>query len=60
MLVGGEDQSIGCLGYLPVLGNIAPTFLQALSKKQGWQVDFSTSLVFCPSFHYLCQGAASY
>ena len=38
MLVGGEDQSTSCLGYLSVLGNIALAFLQALSKKQGWQV----------------------
>lgn len=37
--VGGwKDQSTSCLGYLPLLGNIAPAFLQALSKKQGWQV----------------------
>ncbi|CVU93201.1 activated D-alanine transport protein [Streptococcus pneumoniae] len=37
MLVGGKT-STSCLGYLPLLGNIAPAFLQALSKKQGWQV----------------------
>lgn len=47
MLVGGKTNqlaalgiylSTSCLGYLPLLGNIAPAFLQALSKKQGWQV----------------------
>ncbi|VOM60806.1 transport protein DltB [Streptococcus pneumoniae] len=39
IFVGGwKDQSTSCLGYLPLLGNIAPAFLQALSKKQGWQV----------------------
>lgn len=45
--VGGwKDQSTSCLGYLPLLGNIAPAFLQALSKsKDGKWVFYLVSFL---------------
>ena len=41
MLVGGKTNQLAAL-VLTFAGNIARTLLQALSKKQGWQVGPST------------------
>ena len=35
---GRQDQSISCLRNLSNLANGTGSFLQAISKKQGWQV----------------------
>ena len=45
-----EDQSVGCLGYLPLLGKYCSCFSTSIIEKARMASGSSTQLAFYPSF----------